>query len=69
MGKQYCMDCDHYVAGGGEYNCRAANIKYNQQHVCALKEACPYFEARQEREKLIFEPIKMRKAVLRRRRC
>lgn len=41
MGKQYCMDCDHYVAGGGEYNCRAANIKYNQQHVCALKEACP----------------------------
>ena len=69
MGKRYCMDCDHYVAGGGEYNCRAANIKYNQQHVCALKEACPYFEARQEREKVAFAPILMRKPPKRRARC
>jgi hypothetical protein len=63
---RYCMDCDHYIAGGQESNCRASSKTH---HVCALKEACSLYEDRREREKIVFAPIRMRKPPQRRRRC
>lgn len=57
---KYCMDCGHYIPGGGEHNCQAATKPY-KSHVCALKEACGDFIERAEKEKMVFDKIEMRK--------
>lgn len=58
--KKYCMDCGHYIAGGGEHNCLGA-VKAYDSHVCALKEACKFFIEKEEKEKIVFDKIEMRK--------
>lgn len=58
--KKYCMDCEHYIPGGGEHNCTNA-VKTYDSHVCALKEACGSFVERMEEEKIVFAEIQMRK--------
>lgn len=58
--KKYCMDCGHYISGGVEHNCLAATKAYNS-HVCALKEACKHFIEKEEKEKMVFDKIIMRK--------
>ena len=61
------MDCGHYIPGGGEHNCESApKGKTSGRHVCALKEACKDFIEREEKEKMVFAPIKMRKTRKRR---
>ena len=65
MNKKYCMDCGHYIPGGREQNCSYA-VKVNDKSVCALKEACEAFIERQEKENVVFNPIRMRKPRKRR---
>lgn len=42
MNMTYCMDCGHYIPGGSERNCNAAE-KTILSSVCPLKEACNKF--------------------------
>lgn len=56
---KYCMDCGHYVPGGGEHNC-SIGVKINDRAVCALKEACKNFIEREEEESLSFPKLDMR---------
>lgn len=60
MSKKYCMDCGHYIPGGGEHNC-SGSVKGYGSHVCALKEACDLFIEKEEKEKIMFEKLQMRK--------
>lgn len=47
---KYCMDCKHYIPGGGDHNCSAAARGKNPgRFVSALKEACGDFEDRSEK--------------------
>lgn len=58
--KKYCMDCGYYIPGGNEHNCSGAAKAYDS-HVCALKEACKFFIEKEEKEKIVFSEIEMRK--------
>lgn len=66
MSKKYCMDCKHYVPGGGEHNCLGA-VRVNDRCVSALKEACGIFADKEEEEKISFPPIKMKRLKRRKR--
>ena len=54
------MDCEHYIAGGVDHNCRAIS-RPTSNTVSALKLACSMFEDRQERERENFAPIVRKK--------
>lgn len=61
------MDCGHYIAGGGEYNCNA-DTRFYHRSVCALKEACERFKDKEEEKDVVFPPIKMRKLKIKRKK-
>lgn len=62
---KYCMDCGHYIAGGGEYNCKA-DLKFYYRSVSALKPACKLFIEKEEEEKVEFSKLEMRRKPIRR---
>ena len=59
---KYCMDCGHYIPGGGDHNCMNASRNTAKGHyVCALKEACDAFYPKEEKKEVIFAPIVRKK--------
>lgn len=57
---KYCMDCRHYIAGGGDHNCMGISSP-TRNTVSALKEACSLYADKTEEEQTAFAPIKFRR--------
>lgn len=67
---RYCVDCGYYIPGGGEHNCSAPRPRTSVKsaHVCALKEACSLFKAKEERDDVtLYPPIAMKRKRSRKR--
>lgn len=47
---KYCVDCGHYVPGGGDLNYGNIDRKTFVRHVCALQEACIGFIDKENKE-------------------
>lgn len=57
---RYCMDCEHYIPGGVDHNCRAIS-RPTSNTVSALKGACSLFGEKESEEQTAFAPIKFRR--------
>lgn len=58
---KYCMDCGHYIPGGGDHNCMG-DTRPTSNTVSALKPACSLFIDRvEEEEGAQYAPIKFKR--------